>query len=301
MKHTPETIVKKLNAYTSPGLTARELADLQANLQAYAAFHPAPETKVEPITKAVSPHSAYRAWIGAFALITLVVSTGSFATVALPGENLYGVKVHIIEPAIGFGQVGDVKKLQYQASLVEERLFEMRELAAVNKLGESEFLMLEVKILEHGTDIVGLIEEDGDASISEEMVLDTLSDVVSVVRTQEIVSDQVRGNVDDSIIAQVEESVVDQYRKEAGLFAEADPARATLYLETELVALQSTLDDLPAEESTEEVQDYLADVTGALEGGSLEAALVFLNDAHSVVTVQANLDMYADEPVETLE
>ncbi|MCX6757598.1 MAG: DUF5667 domain-containing protein [Candidatus Nomurabacteria bacterium] len=79
-------------------------------------------------------------------IIGLTGSTASIAEKAIPGDFLYGVKVHINEPVAGIFSLTKEEKTEWKERLVERRLDEAQKLISNNNFDEKVRVELENKI-----------------------------------------------------------------------------------------------------------------------------------------------------------
>ena len=110
-------------------------------------------------------------------IIALVIAiTGGTATVAersIPGDFLYGVKVHINEPVAGVFAFTKEEKTEWQERIVERRLDEAQKLISNNNLDEATRVNLENqinnKITEFNTNVNELSLQNNEATTSSDL------------------------------------------------------------------------------------------------------------------------------------
>lgn len=124
------------NHAASIRLTAEEREHMKTHLLAHMRAHPLPTPS--PFLGMLSPiqSSALRPYAFALILLLAVGGTTAFAAEgALPGDALYGVKVAVVEPALGAFQLSDEAKASWRVHLLDRRLSEASELATKERLG----------------------------------------------------------------------------------------------------------------------------------------------------------------------
>ncbi|MBY0376671.1 hypothetical protein K2P96_01730, partial [Patescibacteria group bacterium] len=70
-------------------------------------------------------------------IVFILTGSALAAQRSLPGDALYSLKVHILEPAYSSVLVSPIKKAEYASLLADKRLVEAETLAKENKLDDS--------------------------------------------------------------------------------------------------------------------------------------------------------------------
>ena len=290
MKKNHDTVESLLGSGKETGLSVSERADMWNELKSYATFHaPAPEAVV--VKKRFSFANITRFATATAAVVFVSVGTGYASYDALPGEPLYSVKVNMVEPVVGLSHTSEQSQLNYQASLLERRLFEMQQLSETNLLTEESVVTLETKVEEHGSEISGIIAADSDASVTAKERLDVLGDVVTTLRTHEFIEDTEVGEGRNSKFGSTEDSVSALFATEATRFADAEPSEAVEYIADVIHELDTSLSDEDVASSTVgEVNGFLEDAEEALSEGDVDRALQFTGEARQVIDVDRNID-----------
>jgi hypothetical protein len=143
-KRNPENFIHALKQLQLSETSRNAMRD---RLVAYADLHEMPSRKA-----VVSPYFIYRfGFVGALAVILLVggVSVSYAANNTLPGQALYGVKVHVNEPLASAFIPTTSGKAEYENVLTERRLTEASTLAAQHKLNDENRTFLEQQVTLH--------------------------------------------------------------------------------------------------------------------------------------------------------
>ena len=297
----PET--KELFAVSQKtGLTASEQAEMWSGLKEYANYHTKPTATKQ--SDSLGMLSYVRHWYTAVAaMFLLVAGTGFTSTNSLPGEFLYPIKVQVTEPFLGSFQFGDAKQLEYLGTVIDNRLSEMKELQKIQKLTESEMVILEDKITEHSEDIIEILTEtesnENNVDAKESVIL--LSEIVSDIRTQEYIEDIAVGVTRKSKIEEVEKTISQLYVDELSDFSSEEPAEANLYIEDILDEIDAYVTESDQTlDSGIEIRDYLVDAAEALENNNLEQALFYSSEAQQSMDLSTQIESLEEtsEPTE---
>ncbi|MBP6924373.1 MAG: hypothetical protein KBC62_03735 [Candidatus Pacebacteria bacterium] len=290
MKKNHETVESLLATGKDTGLSVSERADMWQELRSYAVYHaPAKDTVV---VKRFSFARIMRFATATAAVVFVSVGTGYASYNSLPGEPLYTVKVNMVEPVLGFSHSSEKDQLNYQVSLLERRLFEMKELSEAELLTEESVVALETKVEEHSSEITEIIASDSDASVTAKERLDVLGDVVTTLRTHEFIEDIKVGKGRASKFRSTEDSVSALYASEATRFAGAEPSEAVEYIADAIQELDTSLSDEGVASSTvSEVNDILEDAEEALSEGNIDEALNFTGEAKQVIDLNFNIEV----------
>jgi hypothetical protein len=293
MKKKHDTVESLLATSKDTGLSASERADMWQELRSYATFH-AP-TPVAP-KKTFSFANITRFATATAAVVFVSVGTGYASYGSLPGESLYPVKVHVVEPALGLSHASEQDQLNYQASLLERRMFEMQELREANLLTEETVSTLETQVAQHGSEIGEIIAADSDATVSAEVRLDVLGDAVTTLRTHEFIEDTAIGKDRKSKFASTEDSVSALFATEVSRFADEKPADAVEYIADVIHELDDSLASEEVASSTVgELTEYLEDAEEALSEGDVDKALQFTGEARQVIELDKNIIELGEE------
>lgn len=295
MKNKHETIESLLTSQKDTSLSVSERADMWQDLHSYATFH----TPVEAtVVKRFSFTHVMRFATATAALVFVSVGTGYAAYDSLPGDALYPVKVNVVEPVVGFSHSSEQDQLNYQASLLERRLFEMQQLSKAELLTEETVATIETSVEKHGSEINGIITADIDSSVNAKERLDVLSNAVTTLRTHEFIEDTKVGKGRKSKFKSTEVSVSELFETEANRFADDTPTEAVEYIAGVIEKLDSSLtDDDVASSTMGEVNDYLEDAEDALSNGDVDRALRFTDKAKQVIDLNLNIEaiIHAEE------
>lgn len=288
MKKTHETVESLLASSKEAGLSVSERSDMWQELRSYATFHtPAPVT-ARPF---FSFANLMRFATATAAVVFVSVGTGYASYDSLPGEPLYAVKVHVVEPMMGYAHPSEQEQLTYQASLLERRLFEMHELLKSESLTEEKVVALETQVAEHSNEISSIIESDIDASVTAEARLDVLGDVVTTLRTHKFIEDSKVGKGRPSKFASTEDSVSALFAVEVAKFADESPSEAVEYIADVVHELDDSLTSIEMASSTVgEINEYLEDAEEALSEGDVDKALQYTGEAKRAIDFDKNVD-----------
>jgi hypothetical protein len=192
---------------------------------------------------------------------------GYAAQNSLPGDSLYTLKVEVIEPLAGTLETTEAEKLAYQISLLERRLEEVKLLQEENP--DSVAISTEY-VDEHVESILAVVSEDTDASLPEDLVLETLVKAKGITRAHEILNEE-------QTIASTTQEPIDKldvaYEATADSFAEEHPSDALTYLDSILEEFDTADNASSTTPMTETTKTDLDDVAAALEEGSIDEAL----------------------------
>jgi hypothetical protein len=260
-KHkTPEDIFAPIK---EAGLTASEQHDMWASLKSYAEFHPVKTPAPNPFF----PKLMWQFASGITASLILFVGVGYAAQESLPGDTLYALKVEVIEPLAGTLETTEAEKLAYHISLLERRLEEVKLLKEENP--DSVAISTE-HVDEHVEGILAIVSEDADASLPEDLVLETLVKAKGITRAHDIVNE-------DQVPASTTQEPIDKldvaFEVAVDSFAEEHPSDALTYLDSILEELDTSDTISSTTPMTETTKGELSNVATALEEGSIDEAL----------------------------
>lgn len=137
-----DDLTTMLHSLKQSGLTAEERDALRTRIRLFMDAHPAQAPQGVHLIAALENFFALRpikhtyrvAALASFAFIFIGFGTSYAAERALPGDPLYGVKIHINEPVLSVLATTPSAQAQWNAQLATRRLEEAEALAATGKL-----------------------------------------------------------------------------------------------------------------------------------------------------------------------
>ncbi|MCA9361711.1 hypothetical protein KC845_04125 [Candidatus Kaiserbacteria bacterium] len=286
-----------LRAGQKTGLSLRDRNEMWRQLSDYADFHPLKgESRSRPKSLLTTVRSlVVTKWgpsLVALVFVT-VLGSGFLSTKSLPGDALYSMKVEVVEPINGLLYFSDRDELNYHVDLMERRLFEMQELSQAEKLTPTEVEILGDQLAERTSDISDLLEQQTDETILPAESLETLSNAVAVVRAQNFIEDRQIDDKTESKLDVVADEINELYKAEVADLLNGEEEQVTEYIYDVLDEMSDDIEEVtPSVLSSEsELGDYLSDVSGALEEGDLEKALLYTGEAKQLLDFNNYLEV----------
>lgn len=231
-------------------------------------------------------------------VVTLVLVFGGTAYAAqdsLPGEPLYVVKVRVLEEAIGLTYFEPSERIDYELSLMETRLDELKRLTADNAT-TSDAVLADVHTLindraEHITNVVSDSKE-----IGETKQIQALADLSAVVKAHEVVAEtepELRPIARS--LRTTRTHTTDALRKQVTEFADTAPKEeVTDYMNEKIDAVTEDVSAIASstDSTREETVQHLNDADEALVDGSVGDALMSVLEAERTLNVEG----YVEDP-----
>lgn len=223
-------------------------------------------------------------------LLIMFVGTGYASTHSLPGETLYGVKVHMIEEIVALTKIDSNELVTYDIVRMETRLLELQQLSKTSEItGKNTLDDIHKQITKHTNHATLLLLDSFNTEITPEQKVEYLSDLASVTKAQENIIDT------NSEFLQLQERMNETRNKsisslEKGVenYVEGTTENDTLeYLSDVMTEISDDIQDTKPEISVQqEVGESLLNASEKLTSGDEEEALL------STLEAQQTLDIH---------
>ncbi len=235
----------------------------------------------------------------AFAVVMIVFMGTAYASQdSLPGSPLYAMKVNVVEEMVLFTKINPEDRTQYDLSLMEARLDELKILVSQNRTPESEALdSVAEQIDEHVADITETLAETEENEFTHEEKIGTLSKLSGVSKAQsDFVEEEGLTSIADTVDDSHEEasdsleSAIEDFSTERG---DADVAD---FLSDQISSVSDQLNASTTEDSVRAAAaDHLQDMKESLTEGDTVEALISIFEVQQEIDSEEYLDEKADE------
>lgn len=168
-------------------------------------------------------------------LLIMFLGTAYASQDSLPGEPLYAMKVHVVEEMIALTKITPEERVAYDIHLMENRLEEIKEIVHQDSYIMPENLVYLTDLVdEHVTDVIATLEETNSEIISYEDKIEVLKKLSGVTKAQVKIAKETTESTETlEALDETQESTTN--------------------------AINNTVEEFVAEESTESVNEYLSD------------------------------------------
>jgi len=168
-------------------------------------------------------------------LLIMFIGTAYTSQDSLPGEPLYAMKVHVVEEMIALTKITPEERVAYDIHLMENRLKEIKEIVHQDSYIMPENLVYLTDLVdEHVTNVIATLEETNSEIISYEDKIEVLKKLSGVTKAQVKIAKETTESTETlEALDETQESTTN--------------------------AINNTVEEFVAEESTESVNEYLSD------------------------------------------
>lgn len=225
----------------------------------------------------------------AFTVVLSIVGFIFAVQLSLPGEALYTIKVNTFENGVEALHLSVKDKAQYQITLMQHRLAEVKTLSTKANVSEKAITEFIDQTTKHTNTFDALIAKSIDSAFSKTDVLHTINEFSSVTSAIEAVSENNLKLI--SIGDSVEENRQDMvrlYKDKVTSFVQTETQQTTVeYLKAELTEVKNGLSDKNLSKKTVNlVENYLDRITGALAKNSLDRAIIAAGEAQRFIKME---------------
>jgi len=127
-------------------------------------------------------------------LVMLIITVCLFGTFtfmaerALPGTTLYGFKINTLEPAKAKSNTTALSQTQYQITLMEKRLSELKRLSSQSTVSEQGLQDFETQIKSRQTELLRIVHTEKDGLTDQDSLI-VLERFASIAGAMELISD----------------------------------------------------------------------------------------------------------------
>ncbi len=293
-KKSPHDLETALRTTESFVLSADERRDMKEQLLAHAAFHSKTSANSTKATR--SPALFWRTSIASAFCLLVIITTSASAYGSLPGELLYPMKVHVVEPLTLPLEHPGLSDISAQTLRLERRLTEIKTLQLEGALSVEATSDVIDSVTDH-TDalITALTDPASDASDAETLhSLDTASALIEAHETLLASSSEatvVLSNIEDDLDAAYDETITDLATGNAS-------SSLTTYIDTSLDRLEAELVTSDLSTTTiDAIEIYIETASSSLSEADLVEAHGAISEAQQIILT----DDYIEAPLTSEE
>jgi hypothetical protein len=260
----------------------------------------AAETLKHDVCAIPSPWTSWvtRGAVSFASLLIVFVGTAYASQGSLPGEPLYAIKVHVLEDAIALTKLDPQERAEYDVSLMERRLDELKALQEDDTAASTEELTeLTDQIAEHVADVTETVNITNE-KITHEDKIDILAKVSSVAKAQSDLADNEKdfAAIVDTVQSS-EDDASDALSDAVEDFTNQKPADAVnAYLGDQIAEVSDQITASSTDPDTrDDAEQHLHDAEEALVDGDTTEAITSVLQAQQEITA----DKYLDEPLDS--
>ncbi len=305
-----------------------EKRELRERIVAYMEYHPLPESlKAKAVTKAAAParsavtsepffalrfNTRYFQSAAVLATLLFVVGIPTLAEQALPGDILYAMKVNVNEEVRSTLSFSPYAKVEWEATRLERRLSEARQLAEAGMLTEDVEREVAEAVKEHSDSaqetILALretdIEEAALAEIAFASVLDAQADIITLHEENAKLANADEGeNTSGAVLALAvrDARTIAASAREEG---QVTPERLFALIERETTyaeELLASIEDDANEKESRDIARRLADIGRKVEHAqTLQTSVLAMDNAPASQTTTAEAGSTTEEGIESM-
>lgn len=228
-------------------------------------------------------HWFIRTSLSLASVLLVFVGTAYASKNSLPGEPLYIIKVHVVEEITAISKIDSLERTDYDLSLMETRLEELKTINKQTEVLESEDLALIAdQIDEHVNDVTTTLNFTKNEVIPHQKKIEVLSKLSSLSEAQTKVSEQNKSllSLTDSV-NHTNENTREVLSETVKDFTESQPTETVnQYLSEQINTVSKQLtSDIVNREIRDNTEQYINNVNEALVDGDTSEALLSVLEA----------------------